>query len=106
MLEDKDLRATNSVLFHLEQLEKSYKKDKHKRVRDLLLHQSLGGGSDCLEAVYRFKKDPQVLDTFKSEAIGLLQGHVSQSVYNLCLGLLAARLMFWCSISDFSPLCS
>ena len=43
----------------------------------------------------RMEDDPQVLETFMSEATKLVQGHVSRATYNMCLGLLAARLMLW-----------
>ena len=95
MLEDNEIREANRVLAHLEQLQKTYKKEKHKRARDLLLHQALAGDRDCLEVVNRFSSDGEVMERFKVEATSLLQGHVNRSTYNVCLGLLAAHLMFW-----------
>lgn len=83
------------MIWHLSQVEKTFKTEKQKNARDLLLHQSLKGGSECMNAVRRFRDDPQVLETFMSEATKLVQGHVSRATYNMCLGLLAARLMLW-----------
>lgn len=68
------------------------KLDKLKMARDL---QSLEGGKECFEVVQEFKDDPRVLTTFKHESQLLLQGHVTCSRYNTCLGLLAACLMYW-----------
>ena len=95
LVEDTQLREADRILWHLGQVEKSFKLEKHKVARDLLLNQALEGGAGFLEAVQHFKEDPAVLTLFKREATLLLEGHVSRSKYNSCLGLVAARLMFW-----------
>lgn len=41
------------------------------------------------------KQDPSVLHAFKKQGQMVLQGHESRNRYNLCLGLLCARLMYW-----------
>lgn len=94
MLDDGELRVADRMLSHLSQLQKSYKQDKRKQARDLLLQQALEGSPESINAVCRFKDDLRVLETFKSEATRILQGHISRPRYNMCLGLLAARLMF------------
>ena len=95
MVEDTQLHEAERLIWHLGQVEKTFKLEKHKEAHDLLLHQALEGGSECMQAVHKFKEDPKVFQTFKAEATLLLQGHVSRLRYNLCLGLLTARLMFW-----------
>ena len=82
------------MLWHLGQIEKTYKVEKQKDARDLLLHQSLEGGTDCMGAIQAFKEDPKVLKTFRSEASMFLRGYRSRAHYNVCLGLLPAHLMF------------
>ena len=67
-----ELRSAGRILWHLGQVEKTYKIDKQKEARDLLLHQALKGGSKNMEAVQKFKKNPEVLQTFKTEATWLL----------------------------------
>ena len=94
MVEDADLRRAERVLWHLGQVEKTFKVHKQD-AREILLHQSLEGGSRGIGAVDEFKQDAHVLSTFKAEATLLVQGHVRRQIYNVCLGLLAARLMFW-----------
>ena len=42
-----------------------------------------------------FRDNPQGLQMFISEATRLVQGHISRATYNVCLGLLAGRLMLW-----------
>lgn len=95
MVEDADLRKADRMMGHLSQVEKTFKVDKQKVARDLLLHQSLKGGTEYLGTVQAFRDDPLVLETFRAEATSLLQGHVRRPTYNVCLGLLAARLMLW-----------
>ena len=95
MVEDADLRKVERVMWHLSQVEKTFKVEKVKVARDLLLHQSLTGGQECMKAFQRFRDDPHVLETFTSEATKLVQGHVSRATYNVCLGLLASRLIYW-----------
>ena len=97
MVEDDQLRMAERVQWHLSEVEKTFKVDKQKEARDLLLEQSLAssGRSSHLEAVKVFREDKNVLSTFKKEASHLLQGHESRTAYNMCLGLLTARLMFW-----------
>ena len=90
MVEDAELRAADRMLSHLRQLQKSYKRDKYKQARDLLLQQALDGSPECINAVCMFKDDPQVFSTFKSEATRILQGLVSRPRYNMCLGLTVA----------------
>lgn len=94
MVDDDELRRADRILWHLGQVEKTYKVEKQKDARDLLLHQALEGDAGCLRAVQGFKQDPKVLQTFKWEASRFLQGQMSHARYNTCLGLLAARLMF------------
>ena len=93
MLDDGELWVVDRMLSHLSQLQTSYKQDKHKQARDLLLQQGLEGSPESINPVCRFKDDPRVLETFKSEATCIR--HISHPRYNMCLGLLAARLMFW-----------
>ena len=100
MAEDDQLRLAERVLAHLSQVERTYKVQKHKDARDLLLHTALEGDSGCLEAVRRFTKDPEVLRTFRTEGSRLLSRQATCSCYNCCLGLLAARLM--CTTLHFS----
>ena len=95
MVDDADLRRTETIMWHLSQVEKTFKVEKLKTARDLLLHQSLTGGTECINAVQRFRDDPHVLETYTSEATKQVQGHVSRAAYNVCLGLLAARLTYW-----------
>ena len=95
MVEDSDQRKVERILFHLSQVEKTYKVDKRKGARDLLMQQALKGGTEELEAVCRFKEDPTILSVFKGEATRLFQGDISRSRYNVCLGLLGGRLMLW-----------
>ena len=95
MVEDHELRKADRILGHLSKVEKTYKVDKQKEARDLLLHQALEGGASCMQAVQSFKQDPAVFHTFRRQATMILQGHVSRAHYNTCLGLLAARLMYW-----------
>ena len=64
MVEDAQLRTAEWMIWHLGQVEKSFKLEKHKEARDLLLHQALEGGAGCMEAVHKFKEDPNVLRTF------------------------------------------
>lgn len=94
MMEDSDIRRADRITWHLRQVENTYKVEKPKGARDLLLHQALEGGADDMEAVQKFKDDPRVLQTFKKEASTLLQGHTSRAQYNVCLGLLAACLLY------------
>ena len=82
-------------MFLLGQVEKTYKLEKVKEARHLLLHQALEGGSLCMQAVQKFKEDPSVMEVFRSVAKCLIQGRISRSRYNSCLGLLTARLMYW-----------
>lgn len=91
MIDDGELRKADRIL---SQVEKTFKADKQKDVRDLLLHQSLEGGADHLKVVQRFKEDSKVLQTFKREGSMFLQALRSRTRCNTCLGLLAARLMF------------
>ena len=93
MEDDGELWRADRILWHLSQVEKTYKVDKQKGARDLLLHQALVGGADCMQAMQKFKQDPRVLHTFRREATMILQGHMSRARYNTCLGLLAAHLM-------------
>lgn len=95
MVEDADLRKTERMMDHLSQVEKTFKVEKLRIARDLLLHQSLTGGTECMTAVQKYRDDPQVLETYTTEATKLVQGHVAHLPYNMCLGLLAARLIFW-----------
>jgi hypothetical protein len=94
MVDDGELRRAERILWHLSQVEKTYKVEKQNDARDLLLHQAFEGGAKCMQAVQIFKQDPRVLLTFKREASMILQGHMSRARYKTCLGLLAARLMF------------
>ena len=82
MVKDAKLRNANRILWHLGQVERTYKVDKQKEARDLLLHQALQGGSDSMEAVQNFKEDPQVFETFKAEATHLLHDtcHVAGTI--------------------------
>lgn len=80
---------------HLSRVEKTFKVEKQRVARDLLLQQSLQGGTECLKSVQAFTDDPQVFETFRAEATSLIQGHVTRAKYNVCLGLLAARLVLW-----------
>lgn len=82
------MRKTERMMDHLSQVEKTFKVEKLRIARDLLLHQSL-------TAVQKYRDDPQVLETYTTEATKLVQGHVAHLPYNMCLGLLAARLIFW-----------
>ena len=95
MVEDAELRRAEQILHHLSQVEKTFKNDKVKTARDLLLQQALVGGSGCLEAVQCFKQDPRVRHYFTTHVTLLLQGQMTRPRYTLCLGLLTARLMFW-----------
>ena len=95
MVEDSQLRKADRLMWLVGQMERSFKVDKHKEARDNLLHQALEGGSQYLEKVKKFKDDPNILKTFVEKATLFLQGHMSRPRYNACLGLLAARLMFW-----------
>ena len=95
MVEDAELRRADQILHHLAQVEKTFKNDKVKTARDLLLQQALAGGSGCLDAVQSFKQDPRVRQQFCTHATLLLQGQMGRARYALCLGLLTGRLMFW-----------
>lgn len=95
MVDDGDLRQAERVMWHLGQVEKTYKIDKHKSAQDLLLQQSLQGGSEYMRAVQRYRDDAKVLETFTAEATMLLQGHASRVRYNLCLGRSFSCSMFW-----------
>ena len=91
MVEDADLRKVQQI-----QIEKTFKVEKTKGTRDVLLRQALEGGGETLRCVKHFNDDPQVLNNSKKEAkLQLLQGLVSRRRYSLCLGFLAARLMYW-----------
>ena len=95
MVGDAQLHRADRMMSLLGQVEKTYKIDKHKAARELLLRQSLEGGLESMKAVQMFRDDPLVLQTYKSEATNLLHGHVVRASYNMCLGLLAARLVLW-----------
>ena len=90
MVEDAKLRLVEKMLWHLGQIEKTYKVDKQKNARDLLLHQSLQGDSQCMQQVHSFRDDPNVFETYCTEATNLVKGDIARPRYNLCLGLLAA----------------
>ena len=91
IIDDTEIRRADRVSRHLSTLYKSYNKDKTKQGRDLLLAKSLEGGtSSCLDAMKRFRDDSRVGETFRRHAAVLLQGHLSRSTYNTCVGLLAA----------------
>ena len=94
-MEGEQLVRAERVMGYLRQVEKSSKKEKVKNARDDLLQKSLEDDSTCLEAVYEFREDPKVAEVFRSEAMLLLQGYVTKSRYGQCLGLIAARLMYW-----------
>ena len=94
MVEDAELRKADRVIQHLSAIYKSYNRIKAKKGRYLLLESTLEGGSECLQAVKTFRSDPKVLSAFKQNATSLLQGQLSRSRYNTCLGLLAARLIY------------
>ena len=68
MVDDADLRKAERMMWHLSKVEKTYKVGKQRNQRDLLIHQSLEGGRECMIAVQTFRDDPQVLQTFISEA--------------------------------------
>lgn len=91
MVDDAQLRGTDRIFSCMRQLQKIYKQDKSKQARDLLLCQALDGSSKCMEVLWRFKEDLQILQTFKTEATHLFQSHMSHTRYNACL--LAAHLM-------------
>ena len=84
------MRRAERVIWQ-SQVEKTFKLDRPKGTRNLLLHKALEGGFEYLRAVQR------VLETFTSEGTRLVQGHVSRTPYNMCLGLIpvAGRLMLW-----------
>ena len=94
MVEDAELRKVECMMWHLTQVKKTFKVEKLKGARDLLLYLALDAGSRCIKAAQKFRDDPEVLNTFRSEATRLLQGHTSRATYNVCLGLLAARFMY------------
>lgn len=58
MMEDSDIRRADRITWHLRQVENTYKVEKPKGARDLLLHQALEGGADDMEAVQKFKDAP------------------------------------------------
>ena len=95
MDDDCHLRKADRLLWHLSQLEKTYKVEKHKDARDLLLKQALEGGADTMQAVQKFKNDPRILAHFTKEAEAIRRGHASRPRYNTCLGLLTGRLVYW-----------
>jgi hypothetical protein len=93
-VDDGEPQRAERILWHLSQVEKTYKVEKQNDARDLLLHQAFEGGAKCMQAVQIFKQDPRVLHTFRKEASMILLGHTSRARYNTYLGLMAARLMF------------
>jgi hypothetical protein len=74
-------------------LHKSFNKIKAKKGRDLLLEKALQGGSQCVEAVDSLR-DAKVTEAFTSNAKAILRGHCTKERYNLCVGLIAARLIY------------
>ena len=72
MVEDAELRKADQILHHLTQVEKTFKNDKVKIARDLLLQQALAGGKACLDAVQSFKQDPRVQHQLCTHATLLL----------------------------------
>ena len=47
---------------------RKHRMERQKGARDLLLHQVLVEGADCMQAVQKFKQDPKVFHTFTKEA--------------------------------------
>ena len=86
-----DDAEVSRCILHLSAIYKSYNRAKAKY---LLLEKTLEGGSDSLDAVHSFREDQRILTTFRETATAILQGHLTKSRYNTCLGLLAARLMY------------
>ena len=101
IVEDDHMRRAERMIWQ-SQVEKTFKLDRPKETRNLLLHKAVEGGRlEYMGAVQRFRDDSQVLETFTSEGTRLVQGHVSCTPYNMCLGLIhvhvhvAGRLMLW-----------
>ena len=92
--DDAQLRRGNRCLEHLSAIYKSFNKAKTKKGKYQLLERTLKGGSNSLAAVRQFREDPAIAAVFRKHAAAILQGHLTKSKYNTCMGLLAARLMY------------
>ena len=93
MTDDDELRRADLVKGHLSALCKSYKRQKTQKGREMLVRKSIEGGFSHIEAVAQFRDDPKIVEAIETNARSLLHGHHSKTQYNMCLGLLSARLM-------------
>ena len=94
-MDDCKLRVADRLLHHLKQVEKSFQQEKKKVARASLIDSALEGRTEGMKAVQAFKEDGSVLEVFLAEAKQMLRGLITKARYNMCLGLLAARLMLW-----------
>ena len=105
-VEDDDThKKVEQMLSFLVDVRKSFKK-KRKKQRDRLEAASLKTKADSLDAVNKFLCDPLVTEKFFEAAATLLRGFGTniKSLYNLCMGLLTARLMYSFKIIISPPL--
>ena len=94
MTEDAELRRADRVERIISALYKSFHRAKAKQGRDLPLKKTLEGGSGALESVKKFLQDGRVTDRIRASVAAILQGQVTKSRYNTCLGLLTGHMMF------------